>query len=1099
MNNFNVFLSNSQNILSEYLINIIYSTQNDPFQKEKIIVQSAGMAKWLQLKLAKKKKVCFNVDFIFPGNFLNELLENTGVKLKENKQKFLSADNILLLIMQKLPYLIENESDFFSIKNYLGDEEDFGIKLYNLSTKIGYLFDQYIIYRPDIIKCWKNNELFFKNNLDEKWQMKLFNAVTEGLFTRADYYEKFINEFEIKDDTLLPERISIFGISSLPPYYINILNKFSEFAQVNLFFLNPCKEYWGDLKSPKVKAKEENKYDDTDIPAELLHYEEGNELLVFLGKVGQDLFNILNYFDFHQVEKYFLKENSKNTLLEYIKTDITFLSEKIQKQTINDKDNSIQIHACHGKVRELEIIKNTVLNIITENQDISTSDIIVMAPDIEEYTPYIHGVFSKDEHDDYYLNYSVSDNTLSRESKVISLFLFMLEFAGSRFKINDFLKIITDEVIVECFGISKNDIEYIKKWIFETNIRWGADNYHRKEVVDVSYEDFSFEQGLNRMFAGYAMNEKNKQFLQIFPYDEIEGTSSRVLGFIAELVSNFKILKNMIEHEKTLSEWIDSVLNCFDFLFVQNSSFEKEKNYLNKFLISLKQLSEKNNKPDFNISYNVFRQFVEDRVGVEKIERGFLSGGITFSSMLPMRSIPFKVVCLLGMNNDTFPRKPTIVNFDLMSVSRRFGDRNSRESDKYLFLEALLSAQDYFILTYDGIDYKDNSEKVAAITVTSLSDYIDKYYKLESNKEILNKIFFKHKMQPFNPEYFKENANFKSYSKKYYKIANKIANNTFENKDKFSFECKKPLEQKKENSLITNNDLESFYYSPSRFFVEKIMGIFLKESDEVFDDNESFKLSKKHKFIKKYTDIMLSNSDITKSAALNKELNYSLPPLGFGEIEKEKILKNSDDFYNSVYNLICDKKEKIIEHEIDFDGFKFYIKLNNYFQNMGLVNYYPASIYASTIIKIWLNHVLLNVISDDIDGITPKSFFVSNKEVKEFDKINNAKEILKNLITYFLKGSSSPLKFFPDSSMAYYCEKLKNIQKGKELKEAVLIGKNNAYKKWFGNSYLNIPGDKDNPYVNFLFKHQKALIDSEDFVQTAENILQGFEQIYGKF
>ena len=82
--------------------------------------------------------------------------------------------------------------------------------------------------------------------------------------------------------------------------------------------------------------------------------------------------------------------------------------------------------------------------------------------------------------------------------------------------------------------------------------------------------------------------------------------------------------------------------------------------------------------------------------------KGFISGRVTFCAMLPMRSIPFKVICIIGLNENTFPRQKSSLEFDLMAKHPVKGDRNNRDSDRYLFLETLISAKERLILSYVG-------------------------------------------------------------------------------------------------------------------------------------------------------------------------------------------------------------------------------------------------------------------------------------------------------------------------------------------------------------------------------------------------------------
>ena len=107
------------------------------------------------------------------------------------------------------------------------------------------------------------------------------------------------------------------------------------------------------------------------------------------------------------------------------------------------------------------------------------------------------------------------------------------------------------------------------------------------------------------------------------------------------------------------------------------------------------------------------RSLLEEQLDRARLNAAFLSGGITFCEHVPMRAIPFRVVCLLGMDDESFPRSSARASFDLMQ-NPRLGDRNLRDDDRQLFLEALLSARDALLVTYVGQSAQDDSVRPAS-------------------------------------------------------------------------------------------------------------------------------------------------------------------------------------------------------------------------------------------------------------------------------------------------------------------------------------------------------------------------------------------------
>ena len=1088
-----VYSYTKQHTLINHLINVIYNNNSpvDPFKKEKIIVQSAGMAKWLQLKIAQAKDVCFNIDFIFPNNFIEEIFELSSI-IKNDLSANLNSDTMLFQILKYIPEFAENDNDFITIKNYLNSRQESGLKLYNLSAKIAYIFDQYIIYRPEWIKNWKLGKFNTDNIFDEKWQSKLFLKITENYKTKADYYYEFIEKTDLNNIKNLPDRICVFGISSLPEYYVKILEKLSQKCEVNIFFLNPTTEFWGDLIKEKQKNIKENKSMKAGIDPELLHFETGNELLAFLGKTGQDFFNLLNDTQYSEWidEDYNNEIYKNNTLLDKIKNSIYFL-EKDKNNIIDEENLSIQIHACHSKVRELEVLKNILLKIISENSDINPENIVVMAPDIEEYSPYIHGIFGSDRKSEFFLNYSVSDVTLNNQSQVISLFNFMLDFVSSRFKVNDFFKIISDEVILDNFGLSLNSVEYIKKWLYETKICWGIDKEHRNKNVEFQYDEFSFDRGFDSMMAGFAMTAEDSSYNGLYTYDEIEGQNGRLLGIITEIYSKLKQMNSYSEKKFSIIEWVEKTLNCFNFMFIKTENHEKEKNYVQVFLNNILN-NEKIKEFNEEISYNVFKQFVSDRLGVEKIERGFLSGGITFSSMLPMRSVPFKVVCLIGMNNQSFPRNDNKLKFDLMGIKYKPGDRSLRESDKYLFLESILSAEKYLIITYEGINFKDNTRKVPSITVTMLIEYIKSNYCLKDNHEIEKKLVFHHKMQPFNSEYFLKSSAYYSYSDFDYQIAEKLAGKTSKKQEAKNIKKNLLLSSDKEDELQKDffmDEIIRFFKSPSKYFVNNTLGMYISEYDTNLSDDECFNLEKKSYIIKKIVDEHIQNNSVLVNNFFNRDLYFMLPPGGFGKLEIKDLLLKTEKLMSKINKITHGVLPVTKEFEVINREFNVKIRIENFVPDVGQILYYPAErLYNNNLLEIWLRHVFLGLV-----GLKQqkqlKTYYINLNEIYVFEPLKNVSEIIENLVEIYRENKKGEFVFFPNSSVEFYKTYMEKLEKFDEEK-AVEEGIKEAFKKWNGNYKLT--GEKEFDYNKFIFKEQD-IVKTSEFVENSLKVLKGLE------
>jgi exodeoxyribonuclease V gamma subunit len=155
---------------------------------------------------------------------------------------------------------------------------------------------------------------------------------------------------------------------------------------------------------------------------------------------------------------------------------------------------------------------------------------------------------------------------------------------------------------------------------------------------------------------------------------------------------------------------------------------------------------------------------VEATLDSRAAARGFLSRGVTFCQLVPMRSVPFKVACLLGMGDEGFPSRRVVPAFDRLQREHRVGDRVPRDDDRHVFLEALLCTREHFILTYVGRSAHDDRERPAAIVVTDLLAAVARGFELPDAPEGANavehqlaieqRLTVRHRLHAFSARYF---------------------------------------------------------------------------------------------------------------------------------------------------------------------------------------------------------------------------------------------------------------------------------------------------------------------------------------------------------
>ena len=492
MAGFHLYTSNRVEHLIPILGEVLCTPRRSLFESEIIVVQNKGMQQWLSLQIAELLKVSAFCEFPFPNAFFNCLFKKNVPSAPDD----MSFDPELLLwkIFKQLPLLTQNSS-FESLRAYLRNNEP--LKLFHLAKKIADTFDQYTMYRPEMINLWESGS-------DEHWQSLLWRSLcTTKPSHRLHLKTMFLNKVQQGqiDLTAIPQRVCFFGISSLPPFFTDLIGILSQIIDIHFFLLNPCAEYWDDIISEKEFQKVIKKQKRTSrrpINLDSLHYETGNPLLASLGGYGRDFIARLHELDC--VENPFPVSIESHNLLGAIQSEILTLSTQ-KPPPISTSDNSVQVHSCHSPMREVEVLYDNILNFFDTIPGLKPSEIIVMAPDIEVYAPFIKTVFGSTQN--VPLPYTLADRAIKDESTIAEGFLELLDILNSRFTSTSIINLLEIDEVRENFDLSLDDLSLIKIWIKKVGIRWSLDAESKKKYAIPQTAENSWKSGLDQLLLGF--------------------------------------------------------------------------------------------------------------------------------------------------------------------------------------------------------------------------------------------------------------------------------------------------------------------------------------------------------------------------------------------------------------------------------------------------------------------------------------------------------------------------------------------------------------------------------------------------------------------
>ncbi|MEN9462056.1 MAG: hypothetical protein RIS84_2076 [Pseudomonadota bacterium] len=1068
------------------------------FCSERIVVQSKGMERWLSLELAQRLGIWSNAKYPFPKKIIWQILRpERSQDTAQDKEidNYFDPDILQWGVMQVLPSLLD-DPDFSEIKEYL-KEDNQQLKLFQLAQRVADLLDQYVIYRHDWIAAWEQHKTLqnlLSSGKSAAWQSKLWQALVEkyGNTHYATLYEKFKTEVAQGQFKNPPKRLCVFGIHALPPFYIDIFEKLSHLSEVHLFVLDPCQEYWGDILSPtEIAHRIARRHKKPDTP-EGLYFETGNRLLASWGQVGRDFIDMLLAYNTYNHDE--IIDVSPQNLLEHLQADILYLreyqSDAAQRVKLSPSDNSIQIHVCHSPMREVDVLHDQLLALFEADPSLSPKDILVMMPDVESYAPFIQAVFDTDSHKR--IPFSIADRNLRSASALIDAFIALLELQHSRFNVNEVLNLLEREVVYSRFNFVPSDLSLIRRWLKETQVRWGIDAEHRTHLNLPNFEENTWHAGLQRLLLGYALPTQGLTLYQdIFPFDEVEGSNSLVLGrFISFVEELFEAVK-AFQTPRTLSEWKSFTQNLLENFFLSQDDTVAQAQAIRQELDTLVKNSSTSGFTEA-VSSSIVVQYLQQRLTGEPLSTHFLTGSVTFCAMLPMRSIPFKVICLLGMNDQDYPRPQKHAGFDLIADHPKPGDRSRRNSDCYLFLEALLSARQHFYMSYVGHSIREEANFPPSVLVNELQDYIRKGFQfMDITEDTVSYLTTHHPLQPFSPRYFdQQQPRLFSYSEEYCTASQRMQQ--FRDGAWKFISSALPEAADETHKTLDIQRLIRFFRNPSKYFLQERLGLRLPEQEYILKEHEPFEVAG----LDKYT---LEQEIISYALSANNLMDLQPVLKAAGKLPHGKI-------GDSVFQQLVDKARPFVEkvkHELakpTLKPEKLQVTLGNRqisgsfpkLWEQGYIFYAYKNLNAVDYLATWLHHLLLNAAADSDKSLPRKSLMIGLKDGKvdsyALSPVADSLQKLNTFVALYEQGLRQPLHFFPKTAFSF----AETLQK---KPNEVEYAEKKALETWFGNDMFEGSGEGENLFYQICFGriedfHPLNAVDCEQFKDLATRVFE---------
>jgi exodeoxyribonuclease V gamma subunit len=1025
----------------------------DPLARDVVVVQTPGVARWLSLQLADGLGCCMNLEYLFPRNFVDAMCARM---LGGEAPAHPDVRRLGWRIFALLPEMAA-ERGAEVLARYLSGGAP--LKRYQLAMRLADLFDQYLVHRPELIAAWEAGAE------PEDWQASLWRALAgSGEIPHLAAVFPRLQE-AVPAEGSLPGRVFLFGLSTLPQLYVNFLQLLGRHVDVELYALAPSEEFWGDLQSRKASVVAE----ETGVGIDF-----GQPLLASMGGQGREFFNMLSDADFNPSDDCFAPPEADTTLAR-LQRDILHLAPRHEaKERV--ADGSIVVASSAGPMREMEALKDHILSLLDADATLRPRDILVLAPNISLYAPCAEAVFGSRSGTEPELPYALADRGV-REAPLVDAFLGLLDLVPSRRTIRGILDFLSHPAVAERFGLDDEALTEARRMCAETGVRWGLDAQDREALGFGQEAANSWKAGMDSLVLGVMMaGQEECVFGGVAPYAEAEGDRVTV---VAKLVAAFEAVRSsvrLLETARPLAEWPDVLRGCAAAILPETPQSAPERASIAAATESLGE-SAGESGPD-TVDVATIRAALEDLLVESIAPHGFLSGGITFAELKPMRSVPARVICLIGMDDAAFPRQDKPLSFDRIRRQFRPGDRSARAGDRYLFLETLLCVRDHLYISYSGISPQGEADTPPSVVVTELLEYLEPEVKGSS-------LLLRHALQPFSPTYFADGP-LSSYSQADCDAARRIV--APRSAVPFVTEA---VSAPRELLALDGDALMEFLLNPSAFFLKNVLGMSAPSGEELPEEEEPLVVNALDLYGERSRHVghLLAGESVERTLARTRACGI-LPWGEAGRAEAESIAANARVFANTVKPLVMGVPA-YLAGDIEFGSGAERVRLRarlGPIVNGRLVSYHCAKLRTKTRLRAWISAIVAGSLAESgfADAGVASSVTTICRDLR-LDVVPPPDSMarLEELLSLYREGLKRPLPVFAESSFAA----------GVPAPRSKKTPLERALDKWHSGASWGAEPECDEPVTRLVWRGLDPLEDrAEEFLKLADCIWSGYDQ-----
>lgn len=716
----------------------------DPFAQELVLVPARGVERWLSQRLSHRlgcapdrgDGVCAGVSFRSPASLIAEIV---GTVEEDAWSPEAMTWPLLQVIDSSLaePWCrtLAKHLGHFDV----GDEAELRRgRRYSVARRLAGLFASYARQRPGLLVDWLGGDV---GDLDADllWQPELWRALVAAISADPPHvrHRKTLDRLRA-GPAGLPSRLSLFGHTRLARTDVELLEAVATHHDLHLWLPHPSDALWRVLDGMRGAVTRR---------ADTSHRQVGHPLLATLGR---DLRELQRSLPADPATDEALDEpDRRDTLLSWLQSDLAANAVRPDGRSLADDDRSVQVHSCHGPARQIDVLREVLLGLLADDPTLEPRDILVMCPDIETYAPLIVADFGLGDvvngaHPAHRLRVRLADRSLLQTNPLLGVASQLLALAGGRVTSSEVLNLAQSAPVRARFGFSDDDLEGITRWVRQSNIRWGFDQEHRMPFgVDFVHNTWRF--GLDRVLAGVAMSETAHSWIDsTLPLDDVGSNRVELVGQFAEYIDRLQRVVDSLTGARPLREWLTALTEGIGLLTQIGDDDAWQTSQMQREFADVLRTAGRRDQTLMRLPD--IRSLLHRHLAGRPTRANFRTGTLTVCTMVPMRSVPHRVVCLVGLDDGVFPRLGVVDGDNVLARQPLTGERDIRSEDRQLLLDAIGAATSNLVITYTGANEYSGQRRPPAVPLAELLEALD----MTTPEPVRSRLVVQHPLQPFD-------------------------------------------------------------------------------------------------------------------------------------------------------------------------------------------------------------------------------------------------------------------------------------------------------------------------------------------------------------